>query len=71
VAEPDADPSAGKTSGEAITIQIDANPILTAKTETDEKRNFLIVPLANTSASVMTAFLRQLAAGHKMHWALL
>ncbi len=38
-----------------------------AQSETDTKRDLLIVPLANTPASVMTAFLQQLASGHELH----
>jgi hypothetical protein len=54
-------------SSGSVTIQIDSNPSFIAKTETDTTHNVLIVPLADTPAPLMTAFLGQLAAGHEMH----
>ena len=36
------------------------------KTETGTVRNLLVVPLANTLGSAMTAFLDQLATGHEL-----
>lgn len=38
----------GASSG-SVTIQTDGNPSFTAQSDTDTKRNLLIVPLANTS----------------------
>ena len=54
-------------SAGSVTFQIDDNPSFTARTEIDTARNLLIVPLANTPGSVMTAFLDQLASGHQLH----
>jgi hypothetical protein len=54
-------------SAGSVTFQIDDNPSFTARTETDTKRNLLIVPLANTPGSVMTALLDQLASGQQLH----
>jgi hypothetical protein len=54
-------------SNRSVKIQVDDNPSFTGQTEIDTERNLLIVPLANTPAPVMTAFLRQLVSGHELH----
>ena len=54
-------------SGGSVTFWVDDNPSFTALTRTDATRNLLIVPLANTSGSVMTTFLHQLTSGHELH----
>lgn len=54
-------------AGGSLTLQVDGNPSFTGQSETDTKRNLLIVPLANTPGPVMTALLDQLASGHELH----